>query len=76
MRAVDGQNCRMSKLMEQVEAEIACGQCGNKVKKPVAWLVENSEISCAMCGEVEDLSSPEWQQKIQAYIDACSDFDV
>jgi transcription elongation factor Elf1 len=76
MPAPAGQNRPMNKLMEQVEAEITCGQCGHKVKKPVAWLVENSEFACAMCGEVEDLSSPEWQQKIRAYIDACSEFDV
>jgi hypothetical protein len=29
-----------------------------------------------MCGDEQDLTSPEWQAKIQGYIEACSDFDV
>ena len=65
----------MDKLMDQVEAEIACGQCGHKVKKPVSWLVDNAEYVCSMCGQSEDLSTPEWKARIQSYIDACSDFD-
>ena len=62
--------------MDQVEAEIACGQCGHEVKKPVSWLVANDKFDCPMCGQEEDLSTPEWKDRIQGYIDACTDFDV
>lgn len=65
----------MNDLTDQVEATIACGQCGHAVKKPVSWLTGNAEYVCPMCGETEDLSTPEWKTKIQTYIDACTDFD-
>ncbi len=66
----------MDKLMDKVEAEIACQQCGHKVKKPVSWLIDNDSHACPMCGQGEDLTSTEWRARIQSYIDACSDFDM
>lgn len=66
----------MDKLMDQVEVDIACGQCGRKQKHPVSWLIENTEFVCPMCGAEQDFTSPEWQAKIKGYIEACSDFDV
>jgi len=66
----------MGKLMDQVEAEITCRQCGHKVKKSVSWLVGNDRFACPMCGQEEDLTSTEWRDTIQSYVDACSDFDA
>ena len=66
----------MDTLLHQLEADIACRQCGHQVKKPVAWLVENYEYICAMCGETEDLTTAQWKTKVQSYIDVCTEFDV
>jgi len=75
MMAGEGQTPAMGTLMDQVEAEIVCRQCGHKVKKSVSWLTENDRHACPMCGRDEDLTSDEWKAKIRSYVDACSDFD-
>jgi len=61
--------------MDQVEAELVCGQCGRAEKHPVSWFLANDSVTCPMCGGETDLKSPEWRQKIQIYVDACNDFD-
>ncbi len=53
----------MSDLTDQVEAAITCAQCGHAVKKPVSWLKDNAEYVCPMCGDAQDLTSPEWKAK-------------
>ncbi len=65
----------MEKLIDTVEAEITCSQCGRKEKHAVSWYLENTSSTCPMCGETQDLTAPEWKAKIQAYIDACQGFD-
>ena len=62
-------------LLETVEAEIVCGQCGNKVKRSIAWLKMNGMFECPVCGDETDLRTVEWTDRIQAYIDACTTFD-
>ena len=62
-------------LLETVEAEIVCTQCGNKVKRTIAWLKTNGMYECPVCGDETDLRSEEWTARIQAYIDACTGFD-
>ncbi len=66
----------MDKLLDTVEAELACGQCGRTEKHPVSWLIQNTALVCPMCGDEQDLTSPEWRAKLQVYIDACTGFDV
>ena len=66
----------MDKLLDTVEAELACDQCGRVEKHPVSWLIQNTTFICPMCGAEHDLTSPEWQSKIQTYIEACTSFDV
>lgn len=66
----------MDKLMDQVEAELVCAQCGRTEKHPVSWFLANSSATCPMCGEETDLTSPEWKRKIQVYVDACKEFDI
>ncbi len=75
MQPLEAHTSHMDKLMDQVEAEIACRQCGHMVKKPVSWLIGNDAHTCPMCGQDEDLTTAEWQGRIQSYVDACSDFD-
>lgn len=65
----------MEKLIDKVEAEINCPQCGRTEKHALSWYLENTSSTCAMCGETLDLTTPEWKAKIQAYIDACDGFD-
>lgn len=62
-------------LLETVEAEVACIQCGYQSKRTIAWLKANDRCECPVCGEATDLRTEEWTAKIQGYIDACSDFD-
>lgn len=62
-------------LLETVEAEVVCGQCGNKTKRTIAWLKTNDTYDCPVCGAATDLRTEEWTAKIQGYIDACNDFD-
>jgi predicted RNA-binding Zn-ribbon protein involved in translation (DUF1610 family) len=62
-------------LLETVEAQIECSQCGNKVKRTIAWLKTNGMYECPVCGDETDLRSEEWTNRIQAYIDACTTFD-
>lgn len=62
-------------LLETVEAEIVCGQCGNKVKRTIAWLKTNGMYECPVCGDETDLRTEEWTERIQGYIDACRGFD-
>lgn len=64
----------MHELIDQVEAELSCAQCGRVEKKPVSWLLENKSHICPMCAEETDLTTPEWKAKIQTYVDACSSF--
>jgi hypothetical protein len=62
-------------LLETVEAEVECGQCGGKSKRTIAWLKANGMYECPVCGEATDLRTEEWTARIQDYIDACSNFD-
>lgn len=64
----------MHELMDQVQAELPCPQCGRTEKKPVSWLLENKSHICPMCAEEIDLTTPEWKARIQTYVDACSGF--
>jgi transcription elongation factor Elf1 len=65
----------MDSLLETVEADVVCGQCGNKVKRTIAWLKTNGMFDCAVCGAQTDLRTQEWTDRIQGYIDACTGFD-
>lgn len=62
-------------LLETVEADVVCGQCGNKVKRTIAWLKTNGIYACPVCGVETDLRTEEWTERIQGYIDACTGFD-
>ncbi len=62
-------------LLETVKAKVTCSQCGGEADHTVAWLKSNQSYECPVCGECTDLTTAEWKDRIQTYIEACAGFD-
>ena len=54
----------MADVIDSIETELSCKNCGYESKKSFGWLQNNSDFTCPSCGTLNTIDTEEFRRKI------------